>query len=59
MGKERADTRVGPYAFGMLLVFVECGSSASGIRRSLRFDVSEINLPQDQSLREVYRPILA
>ncbi|MFV9675276.1 MAG: hypothetical protein ACNYZI_07840, partial [Anaerolineales bacterium] len=52
-GEERADTRIGPYAFRGLLVFVESGSSASGRRRSLRLAVCALNLPQVLNLREV------
>jgi len=34
-------------------LYVECGRSASGRRRSLRFDVHALNLPQVLNLREI------
>ncbi len=34
-------------------LFVECGSSASGHRRSLRYEVRALHLPQVSNLREV------
>ncbi len=34
-------------------LYVECGSSASGRRRSLRYEVRALNLPQVWNLREV------
>ncbi len=34
-------------------LYVECGSSASGCRRSLRYEVPALNLPQVWNLREV------
>ncbi len=34
-------------------LFVECGSSASGHRRSLRYEIRALHLPQVSNLREV------
>ena len=34
-------------------LYVECGSSASGRRRSLRYEARTLNLPQVRNLREI------
>ncbi|MGB2896499.1 MAG: hypothetical protein WBB65_10110, partial [Anaerolineales bacterium] len=47
------DGPTAPYAARGLWVFLESGSSASGRRRSLRFNALELNLAQVQNLREV------
>ncbi len=45
----------GPYASRGKKFILESGSSASGRRRSLRFDALVQNLPQVQNLREAGR----
>ncbi len=45
--------RVSCHAGERLLVFVECGGSASGRKRILCYEVGVLNLPQVRNLREV------